>query len=241
MVPTPRQMYHPSHGRQAAGIAARIAATTRNHSFGGIRQEESQVTFPIIDARAQTVLSRLEERDALERTRGTPRRQRLRQITPDVGRFLHTLVLANRPRSIVEIGTSGGYSTIWLATAARQIGAAVVTLEVDPAKVRLARANLEEAGLTDVTTVVQGDAAAYLRERRDPVGFVFLDAEKEDYLTYLELVVPLLAQGGLLVADNLVSHAEELTHFRERALSDERLAALVVPIEKGELLAVRVG
>jgi predicted O-methyltransferase YrrM len=195
----------------------------------------------MIDSRAEVVLRRLEERDALERTRQTPRRKRLRQITPDVGRFLHTLVLANRPRSIVEIGASGGYSTIWLATAARCIDAAVVTLDIDPDKVSLARANLEEAGLADVTTVVQGDAAAYLREQREPLGFVFLDAEKEDYLTYLELIVPLLAQGGLLVADNLVSHAEELAGFRERALSDERLAALVVPIDKGELLAVRVG
>jgi predicted O-methyltransferase YrrM len=165
----------------------------------------------------------------------------LRQITPDVGRFLHTLVLATRPGSILEIGTSGGYSTLWLATAARAVEGAVVTLEIDPAKVRLAAANLRDAGLDPVVTIVQGDAFDYLRSRRDPVDFVFLDAEKEDYVAFLELIVPLLPAGGLLVADNLISHAEELADFRQRAESDPRLSAVVVPIGRGELLAAKLG
>jgi predicted O-methyltransferase YrrM len=164
----------------------------------------------------------------------------LRQVTPDVGLYLHTLVLAARPQTIVEIGTSGGYSTIWLASAARQTGARVTTLEIDPMKVEAAREGLSDAGLTDVATVVEGDAFAYLRTRQDPAGFIFLDAEKEDYLAFLALLVPLLPVGGLLVADNLTSHAEELAEFREAALSDPRLSGLVVPVGRGELLAVRV-
>src|SRR3990170_6014160 len=88
----------------------------------------------MIDARARAVLDELERHDAREREQGTPRAERLRQVTPEVGRFLHTLVLATRPRSIVEIGTSGGYSTVWLATAARAGGASVATLGGDPAK-----------------------------------------------------------------------------------------------------------
>src|SRR3990170_4551083 len=90
----------------------------------------------MIDARALTVLHELERHDARESEQGPPRAERLRQVTPEVGRFLHPLVLATRPRSIVEIGTSGGYSTVWLATAARAVSASVVTLEIDPAKVR---------------------------------------------------------------------------------------------------------
>src|SRR3989304_762670 len=89
----------------------------------------------MIDARARAVLDELERHDAREREQGTPRAERLRQVPPGVGRFPHTLVLATRPRSIVEIGTSGGYSTVWLATAARTVGASVVTLEIEPAKV----------------------------------------------------------------------------------------------------------
>ena len=193
----------------------------------------------MIHARARAVLDELERDDARERARGAPRAERLRQVTPEVGRFLHILVLAKRPRSIVEIGTSGGYSTVWLATAARAVGASVVTLEIDPVKVRRATASLREAGADDAATIVEGDAFAYLRERREPIDFVFLDAEKEDYAAFLELIVPLLPAGGLLIADNLTSHAEELAEFRRRAESDPRLAAVVVPIGRGELLAVR--
>jgi caffeoyl-CoA O-methyltransferase len=191
----------------------------------------------MIDAKVSAVLHRLERRDALQRRGNLPRRKRLRQVTPDVGRFLHTLVLCTRPRLILEIGTSGGYSTIWLTTAARSVGAAVVTLEIDPLKVELATSNLREAGLGDAVAIVQADAFDYLRHRREPVDFVFLDAEKEDYLRYLELIVPLLPAG---VADNMISAAEELAEFRRRAESDPRLSTVVVPIPRGELLAAKV-
>ena len=195
----------------------------------------------MINAEASAVLARLEQRDSLEREQNVPHERRLRQITADVGRFLHVVVLATRPHAILEIGTSGGYSTIWLATAARHVGAGVVTLEVDPAKIRQATAHLREAGVDDIVTVVQGDAFAYLRDCRQPVDFVFLDAEKDDYLSYLGLIVPLLSPGGVLVADNLLSHAELLAGFRERALSHPGLSAVVVPIGRGELLAVKTG
>ena len=194
----------------------------------------------MIDARARAVLDKLERQDTLERQQGVPRRQRLRQVTPEVGRFLHTLVLATQPRRILEIGTSGGYSTVWLATAARSVGSALSTLEIEPAKVKLATSNLGEAGVDDVVTIVQGDAFNYLRDCREPVDFVFLDAEKEHYLRFLELIVPLLPTGGLLVADNLISHAEDLVQFRRRAESDPRLSAIVVPIGRGELLAAKI-
>ncbi len=195
----------------------------------------------MIDARARAVMSRLERQDADERERGTSRDVRLRQIGPEVGRFLHTLVLARRPRVIVEIGTSGGYSTIWLATAARQAGRAVTTLELDPVKIETATANLRDAGVDDVATIVAGDAFAWLRARVEPVDFVFLDAEKEDYVAYFDLIVPLLPPGGVLVADNVLSHARELAAFQERAIRDARLSTVIVPIGRGELLAAKIG
>jgi predicted O-methyltransferase YrrM len=195
----------------------------------------------VIDTRARAVMTRLERQDAAERERGTARAERLRQITPDVGRFLHTLVLARRPRTIVEAGTSGGYSTIWLATAARRAGGTVTTLEIDPVKIAAASANLRDAGVDDVATIVQGDAFAWLRARQEPIDFFFLDAEKEDYLAYFDLIVPLLPPGGVLVADNMLSHARELAPFQERAMRDPRLSAVVVPVGRGELLAARIG
>jgi predicted O-methyltransferase YrrM len=119
------------------------------------------------------------------------------------------------------------------------IGGHVTTLEIDPAKVRLAEESLRGAGLADVATMIHCDAFAYLRDLDTPVDFAFLDAEKEDYLGYYELIVPLMNPGAVLVADNLISHELDLTAFRKRALSDERLSAVIVPIGRGELLAVR--
>jgi caffeoyl-CoA O-methyltransferase len=194
----------------------------------------------MIEPPASDVMARLEMRDAGERERGVARSERLRQISPEVGRFLHTLVLATKPRVILEIGTSGGYSTIWLATAARVIGGHVTTLEIDPVKAGLAEENLRDAGLADVVNDRLGDAFAYLRDLDTRVDFIFLDAEKEDYLGFYELIVPLMNPGAVLVADNLTSHELDLAEFRERALSDERLSAVIVPIGRGELLAVRV-
>jgi caffeoyl-CoA O-methyltransferase len=196
--------------------------------------------MPVIDAKARATLDKLERQDTLEREQGVSRQERLRQVTPDVGRFLHTLVLATRPRSILEIGASGGYSTVWLATAARSLGASVTTLEIDPAKVQRATSTLRDAGVDGAVTIVEGDAFDYLRDRREPLDFVFLDAEKEDYLRFFDLIVPLLPVGGLLVADNLTSHAEDLAAFRLRAESDLRLSAVVVPIGRGELLAAKI-
>jgi caffeoyl-CoA O-methyltransferase len=193
-----------------------------------------------VTPRARAVLDKLERQDTSERERGVSRMERLRQVTPDVGRFLHTLVLAKRPREIVEIGASGGYSTLWLATAARAVGASLTTLEIDPAKVRRATDSLRNAGFEDDVTIVEGDAFAYLRQRAEPIDFVFLDAEKEDYVAFLDLIIPLLFPGGLLVADNLTSHAEDLAEFRRLAEADPRLSALVLPIGRGELLAARI-
>jgi predicted O-methyltransferase YrrM len=195
----------------------------------------------MIDDKVRAVFERLEREDALERQRGASRKERLRQIGPEVGRFLHTLVLAARPHAILEIGTSGAYSTIWLATAARAVGATVTTLEIDRVKIARAKPSLHDAAVEDVVTLVNRDAFAHLRERTQPLDFVFLDAEKEDYLAFLDLIVPLLTTGGILVADNLVSHAEDLAEFRDRALSHPQLSAVVVPIGRGELLAAKIG
>ena len=196
--------------------------------------------FCVIDPRTRAVLDRLEARDTRERETGAARAVRLRQVTPDVGLFLHNLVLAARPASLIEVGTSGGYSTLWLATAARAVGGDLTTLEIDPVKVALARASLRDAGLEDIVTIVEGDAFEYLRSRKDPAGFVFLDAEKEDYLYFLGLIAPVLSPGGVLIADNLTSHEADLRDFRDAALSDPRLSAVVVPIGRGELFAVRL-
>lgn len=182
----------------------------------------------------------LEARDAADRIDGTPRSRRLRAIAPEIGPFLLTLALSNRSRTIVEIGTSAGYSTLWLAVAAQQTDGRVITFEIDPAKVELARATFADAEVEDRVEMRTIDGAVGLAAMAATADLVFLDAEKEDYLRLLEPAIEALRPGGLLIADNLISHEADLADFRETALADPRLGGLVVPIGRGELVAVRL-
>ena len=184
----------------------------------------------------EQVLRRLEDEDSRDRVDGTPKELRLRSVTPEVGWFLHLLVKLTGARRILEVGTSGGYSTIWLASAARETGGQVTTLEIDPAKVERARRNVVEAGLDGLVTIVEGDAYRTARALTGPFDFAFLDAEKEMYFDLLEPLVGLLRPGGVLVADNLLSHSAELAPFRQAAESHPALECVLLPIPRGELL-----
>lgn len=177
----------------------------------------------------------LQSLDKQERAEGKPMLRRLRQIPPETGKFIALLAASAPEGNYLEIGTSGGYSTLWLALACRAVGRKLVTFEVLEEKVRLARETLKAAGIQDVVELVAGDAREYLDNYRN-VSFCFLDAEKEYYLDCYEKVVPHMVTGGLLVADNVISHKEQLEGMIERALNDDRVDTLVVPIERGELV-----
>jgi predicted O-methyltransferase YrrM len=186
----------------------------------------------------QPILERmqyLEEIDAKDRTDGTPRPQRLRQIPPETGKFL-ALIAASAPEGMVlEIGTSAGYSTLWLAIACELTGRTLHTVEVLPEKAHLARATFQAAQVKDTVTLVEGDVRALLPQVEN-IAFCFLDAEKELYLDCYEAVIPKLVTGGFLIADNAINHQATLQPMLERALADARVDALIVPIGKGELV-----
>jgi predicted O-methyltransferase YrrM len=173
--------------------------------------------------------------------RETERPRRMLNITADTGRLLWVLVRSARAARVLEVGTSNGYSTIWLADAARAAGGRVVTLEANPAKVALARANFERAGVSDVVEVREGPAAETLRALPGPFDLIFLDADRPSYATYLELAVPKLVPGGLLVADNVVSHAGELADYLARVKSHPALFSVTVPVGNGEEIAWKRG
>ncbi len=183
----------------------------------------------------QTRMRFLEEIDARDRLDGTPRMQRLRQVPSQTGKFLALLAAAAPPGQFVEIGASAGYSTLWLALAARHLGRRITTFEVLPEKLALARETYAAAGVEDVVGLVGGDAREHL-PRFGEIAFCFLDAEKEVYADCYELVVPRLVPGGLLAADNAINHRQTLQPLLDRSLQDTRVAALVVPIDNGVLL-----
>ena len=178
-----------------------------------------------------------EDNDARE----TARSRRMLNITRDTGRLLWVLVRATSAKRIVEVGTSNAFSTIWLADAAESTGGRVTTLELDPDKIAMARTNLAVARLEGVVEIIEGRAAETLPALPGPFDLVFLDADRPSYPTYLELVVPKLRRGGLLIADNVTSHAKELEAYLQRVNAHPLLFSVSVPIGNGEGIAVKVG
>jgi predicted O-methyltransferase YrrM len=186
----------------------------------------------------QPMLSRMRELEAIDlrdRTDGTPHSKRLRQIPHEVGKFIALLAASAPAGPCIEIGTSAGYSTLWLALAARTTGRRVTTFEIDAAKVELARATFAAAGVAGLIDLVHGDALQHL-PKFTGIGFVFLDAEKDIYSPCYELALPRMLRGALLVADNAISHESELRPMLDHALSDDRVDAVLVPIGTGDLL-----
>jgi predicted O-methyltransferase YrrM len=189
----------------------------------------------------QAVLARmreLEQIDSRDRADGTPRMRRLRQIPPEVGKFIALVAAAAPAGRSIEVGTSAGYSTLWLALACRAAGRKITTYEVLDEKAALARQTFDAAGVGDVVELVHGDALDHLPGPKD-IAFCFLDAEKEIYDRCYEALVPRMVPGGFLVADNAINHQATLRPMLDRALRDERVDALIVPIGKGELVCRR--
>ena len=192
----------------------------------------------MLDERVAGVLARLEAEDAAEREAGLPPRERSRAVEPTTGRFLFALAASQAGVEVLEIGGSRGYSTIWLAAGARVLGGRVVSLEVDPAKCTAWRANVAEAGLDEWAELVEGDAHATLASTEDVFDLVFLDAEKDDYETLFALARPLLEPGGLVVADNVLSHVETLGAYSATRQADSSLSSVTVPLDRGLELSV---
>jgi caffeoyl-CoA O-methyltransferase len=195
----------------------------------------------MLDERILEVLARLEAEDAAERAAGLSAAQRSRQVETTTGRFLFALAAAQAGIEVLEIGGSRGYSTIWLAAGARVLGGRVVSLELDPAKCEAWRANIAAAGLDEWAELVEGDAHATLAAIQDTFDLVFLDAEKDDYETLFALARPLLEPGGLVVADNVVSHVETLGAYSAARQADPTLSSVTVALDRGLELSVILG
>lgn len=192
--------------------------------------------FHSIPQAVQAEMLRLEEIDTRDRQDGTPRMKRLRQIPPETGRFVSLLAATAPQGKLIEIGASAGYSGLWLSLTGRHL----TTFEVLSAKIQLATETFSAAGVVDSIDLIHGDARDHL-STIDEIAFCFLDAEKEVYADCYEIAIPKLVPGGLLVADNALSHAEFLQPMIDRAHQDPRVDAVLVPIGKGVLVCRRVG
>ena len=192
----------------------------------------------MLDERVRAVLERLEREDAGERERGLPSSQRARQVARTTGQFLFALVAPQADCEVLEIGGSRGYSTIWLAAGVRHLGGRVLSLENDPAKTDAWRKNIAEAGLEEWAELVDGDAFETLERLDDVFDVVFLDAEKDDYERLFALARRKLEPGGLVVADNVLSHPDPLAQYAAARQADPTLSSVTVPLDRGLELSV---
>jgi predicted O-methyltransferase YrrM len=168
------------------------------------------------------------------------RLQRLRNLEPDTAALLAVLVRSARPRRMLELGSSNGYSTVWLADAARAVDAVLVSVEIDPRRTEQALGTITAAGLEAWAQLRSDDAEEILaRSSAEEWDLVFLDAERSAYTRYWPDLVRVLTPGGLLVVDNAISHAGELSDFRGRIAADARVMEALVPTGAGALLVVK--
>jgi len=170
------------------------------------------------------------------------RSRRMLNITRDTGEFLAVLVKAMNAMRILEIGTSNGYSTLWLADAASAIGGSVTTVELSELKLGMAAANFARSGLAACISLVHEDAGRMLVRSPD-AGFdlIFLDSERPAYPGWWPDLKRVLRAGGLLAVDNATSHPEQMAPFIALVTADPAFATSLVPVGNGEFLAVKAG
>ena len=187
----------------------------------------------MLDERIRGVLARLEAEDEADTAAGLPPAERSLAVGPEGGRLLFALVAGNPEVEVLEIGGSRGYSTIWLAAAARILGGRVVSLEFDPVKCDAWRRNLAAAGLEEHAELVEGNALETLDRLDDGFDVVFLDAWKQDYETLFALARGKVDPGAVIVADNVVSHGDELAGYVAARQADPGLVSVTVPVGHG--------
>lgn len=161
---------------------------------------------------------------ALDRLGWMPKNQTgMLNVNSNEGAFLRDQVLKVKAKHALEVGTSNGYSSIWIALGVRQSGGHLTTLEIDDRKVKLATENFRIAGVDSLITLMPGDALKTIPTLKGPFEFVFIDAWKQDYVKYLDMVLPLVPPGGVIMAHNVTDLRSQLLDFIERVKTDPRL------------------
>jgi predicted O-methyltransferase YrrM len=178
----------------------------------------------VLDERVREVLARLEAEEV--RPPAVP-------VKAATGRFLFSLVAPQTDCEVLEVGGGRGLSTIWFAAGVRYLGGRVVSLERDPEVAEDWRRNVADAGLEEWTELIEGDALETLMNMDDVFDVILLDAKKDEYERYFDLVRHLVDPGGLILADNVLSHEEVLRAYSEARQSDPTLLSVTLPLDSG--------
>ena len=148
------------------------------------------------------------------------------------GRLLRLLTETNGAKHVVEIGTSNGYSGIWICLGLRKTGGKLTTYEIDKRRASLARANFKRAGVDNLVTIVEGDAHKEIKKLRKPIDMVFIDADKQGYVDYLQKLLPLVRKGGLVLAHNMSMSRGGIREYVEKVTGDKRLETIFLNMDR---------
>ena len=192
-----------------------------------------------MDERVTALLMEIAQQGKEHDARETDYSKRMLNLDPDTARLVHILARSSRAKSILEIGTSNGYSTIWLASAAAVERGRVVTIDHSSEKQAMARENLRRAGLLDSVELLNGKAGTLVRELAGPFDLLFIDADRANAAANLQVLLPKLTPSVLLLADNVHSHPEEIAGYLDAVKRLEGFDHIVVPVGKGLSVAYR--
>ncbi|HZU01222.1 MAG TPA: class I SAM-dependent methyltransferase [Ktedonobacteraceae bacterium] len=191
------------------------------------------------DSDIRTLLTELYAAGQRNDAREQERSKKMLNLEPDTAQFLHILIRSSRRTRLLEIGTSNGYSTIWLAWAARATGGHITSIDRNADKQAQADANLRRAGLRESVDLLCGDATEVVASLPGPFDCVFFDADRLSAPTQLALLVPKLAPDAFILADNVLSHPDEIAGYLAALEALSEFDRVVVPIGKGLSVAYR--
>ena len=191
------------------------------------------------DTDIRAFLTGLYETGQQNDARQQERSKKLLNLEPETAQFLHILIRSSRRTRLLEIGTSNGYSTIWLAWALSVTGGQIISIDRDAQKQALADANLRHVGLREVVDFRCGDATEIVAGLPGPFDCVFFDADRFSAPAQLSLLMPKLTSDVLLLADNVLSHSTEIAAYLSALEALPQFDRVIVPIGKGLSVAYR--
>ncbi len=192
-----------------------------------------------MEQQLRALLRELEETGQANDAQQQDRRNKMLNLEPETAQVISMLISSGRRKHILEIGTSNGYSTIWLAEATHKVAGHVTSIDRDMHKQQLADANLQRAGLRQSVTLICGNATEIVANLSGPFDCVFFDADRLSAPAQLKLLLPKLAPDALVLADNVLSHPEEIAEYLKTLASIPFFEHLVIPIGKGLSVAYK--
>jgi len=197
------------------------------------------------------VLEELEKQSSLEKARkvDVPQQDRMLAITKETGELLNMILRLKNVKNMLEVGTSTGYSTIWSAEAISENSGKIITIEQNPDKIKRANENFEKAGISDNIIIKEGMAIKILKElnmkneNQNFFDFVLIDADKENIMEYFDLILPMVAIGGMIVTDNMLypeKYRQDMKKFSDYLKTNSSVRTTTVSIGNGEELTIKI-